>query len=174
MSDTFGGSTFGTTVLGDVLKAYASKLINSVYVDVTAPGYAAHTDTRISKQNGLITNPWGVNAVATLRPFGPAVSGTVNLAPGQTYDSILNKFSNPNLSGTTVKRLNEATALRRVNESGQQQDNRENRTALATLDEQYIYNANSLPPTSEALSQQAIVNAQGVTPSARTLLTKGS
>lgn len=145
--------------------------------------YSGSFNSYVTRNNPIVTNPWGVSAYARTR-FSSArglnsagiSDTTVNLAPGQSYNYLTGQLSDPNLNANTAKRLNEATNFREVNQAGLQQASassaRQTQSVLATLDQMYFANVRTQADNGTApLSQTAQVNEVGINTGAnRTIL----
>lgn len=144
--------------------------------------------TAYSRNNPIVENPWGTVTDVQIgaKPYtqyvpeysengsylwdraidGPRYYQTLTLQPGQAYNLLTGQFNDPNLHANTAARLNQATALRRVNETGlskAQQDSARNQpTTLATLDEMYWGSTQTEVTASSSLSNMQQIAAQGI------------
>lgn len=158
-SRDIGSVTFGT------LFQDAYKGLTSLFAELVPIGnYGGAYGTTLSKDNPTINNTWGVQARLNLGTEGRM--GKVILDPGQSYNFNTGQYSDPNISATTAKRLNESTAFRHVNESGLTQANkdsaRQSQSVLSTLDEMYIGSYQTDVQTSSQLSNLAQAGEVGL------------
>lgn len=141
--------------------------------------YSGALNSFVTRENPIVTNPWGVAARLETNPSrramglssGRAAYTLVSLQPGQSYNYLTGQLSDPNLNANTAKRLNEATNMRAVNQAGFQQASldsaRQSQSVLATLDEMYFANARTqvdngvAPLTGIAQANEMGVNASG-------------
>lgn len=141
--------------------------------------YMDSKDAWISKNNSIVHNPWGVaaqfrflnrNLLEKIGGYGP-----VTLQPGQSYNVLTGRASDPNLHAGTAQKLNNATNQRKINETGlattNQTSARMSTSVLASLDEMYWGNYLTKVETSAKLTGVNAVNEAGInTGKTRTLL----
>lgn len=135
-------------------------------------GYVKFTPT---KDNYILTNPWGTGAVNTFGLGFGARDNQSTLAPGQSINLKTGALSDPRLHASTAARLTTESNRRAVQEAGlteaSQTSARSGATVLSSLDDLYFANtATSVPSASAALSQSAQAKQTGIDTKTRTTL----
>lgn len=152
--------SIGYSFLSELLK-YGSK---QVYLNPF--GYAGGYTKTLTKNDPVITNPYGVKAGESSADRGYDESSPfITLEPGQSFNIITGQYSDPNLHANTAARLNASTNQRLAGIAGlgqaSQTSARNSTSVLATLDQMYYANQKTNVTTSYELSGLAQAKSQG-------------